>query len=102
MDVGATLTALADPTRRRVFELVADSPRSVKQLTELVPVSQPAVSQHLKVLGEAGLVVGRRQGARTIYGAAPAGLQALREWIDRMWDDVLDAYTEAARREQER
>jgi DNA-binding transcriptional ArsR family regulator len=102
MDVGRQLTALADPTRRRLFDLVRESPRSVGQLAELLPVSQPAVSQHLKVLGEAGLVFGTRRGARTIYSPDTAGLALLKDWISGMWDDVLDAYAEAAREEQKR
>lgn len=102
MDVGRQLTALADPTRRRLFDLVRESPRSVGQLADLLPVSQPAVSQHLRILGEARLVFGTRDGARTIYAPDSAGLALLRDWISEMWDDVLDAFAQAAREEQEK
>jgi DNA-binding transcriptional ArsR family regulator len=81
------LTALADPTRRQVFERLAEAPASVAQITRGLPVSQPAVSQHLKVLREAGLVVGTPKGASTIYRIDPAGLAPLRQWLDR-YDDA--------------
>lgn len=85
------LTALADPTRRQVFERLADAPASVAEITRGLPVSQPAVSQHLKVLREAGLVVGTPRGASTIYRIDPAGLAPLRHWLDRYDDAPLQA-----------
>lgn len=88
----AAVTALADPTRRAVFELVAERQRSVSDLTRLLPVSQPAISQHLKVLREASLVQVERRGTRNIYRLDPAGLQRLRAWLDEMWDEALASF----------
>jgi DNA-binding transcriptional ArsR family regulator len=85
-------SALADPTRRAVFERLAGGPRSVRQLAEGLPVSRPAVSQHLKVLKEAGLVDDRPEGTRRVYSIDPAGLSVLRGWLDRLWTAALDAY----------
>lgn len=96
----SALTALADPTRRRVFERLAEGPASVAEITRSLPVSQPAVSQHLKVLREAGLVTGTPKGASTIYRIDPAGLGPLRAWIDRFWDAQLDAFARAAKAEE--
>src|SRR5215208_2721498 len=84
--------ALADPTRRAVFERLAHGPRPVGELAEGLPVSRPAVSQHLKVLKDAGLVIDRAQGARRVYQIDPAGLGAMRAWLDRFWDDALAAF----------
>lgn len=84
--------ALADPTRRGLLERLARSPASVTQLTEAVPVSQPAVSQHLKVLREAGLVTFRKVGSRHVYRADPEGLEELREYVDSLWGGVLRAF----------
>jgi DNA-binding transcriptional ArsR family regulator len=95
----AALTALADPTRRRVFERLAEGPASVAEITRKMPVSQPAVSQHLKVLRAAGLVTGTARGASTIYRIDPSGLGPLRAWIDRFWDAQLEAYRKAAEAE---
>jgi len=86
------MVALADPTRRRVFELVAAEPRSVADLTRRLPVSQPAVSQHLKVLKEARLVRSEPRGASNVYHIDPHGLGEMRAWLDRMWGDALDAF----------
>lgn len=97
----AALTALSDPTRRRVFERLAEGPASVAEITRCLPVSQPAVSQHLKVLREAGLVTGTAKGASTIYRIDPAGLGPLRAWIDRFWDTQLEAFRKAAEAEEE-
>ncbi|MDH3680722.1 MAG: metalloregulator ArsR/SmtB family transcription factor [Acidimicrobiia bacterium] len=96
MDVGAQLGALADPTRRRIFELLRSGPQSVRELTDRVAVSQPAVSQHLRVLAEARLVTVRPVGAKRLYSANLDGLESLRSWLDAMWDDVLDGFAEAA------
>ena len=84
--------ALADPTRREVFERLADGPRAVGELAAGLPVSRPAVSQHLKVLKEAGLVVDRAEGARRVYQIDPKGLGQLRAWLDRFWDVALEAF----------
>jgi DNA-binding transcriptional ArsR family regulator len=84
--------ALADPTRRAVFERLADGPRAVSELADGLPVSRPAVSQHLKVLKEAGLVTDRPEGARRVYQIDPAGLGQIRAWLDRFWDAALDAF----------
>ena len=92
-------SALADPTRRSVFELVARAPASVGALAGQLPVSRPAVSQHLKVLSDAGLVTVTAKGTRRIYAASPERLAELRSWLDAMWDDALGAFAEAAKRE---
>ena len=92
MAYGNALTALADPTRRLVFERLRAGARPVVQIAAGLPVSRPAVSQHLKVLQEAGLVRHERQGTRHIYAIDPAGLGALRRWLDRFWDEALDAF----------
>jgi DNA-binding transcriptional ArsR family regulator len=84
--------ALADPTRREVLERLAAGPRAVGELAEGLPVSRPAVSQHLKVLKEAGLVSDRQDGARRIYSIDPKGLGAMRAWLDRFWDKTLEAF----------
>ena len=86
------LAALADPTRRRVFERLAAGPRSVGQIAEGLPVSRPAVSQHLRVLKEAGLVSDEADGTRRIYRIDPKGLGPLRAWLDRFWDAALAAF----------
>lgn len=102
MDVGLPLLALADPRRRTLFELLQRAPASVRELTDQLPISQPAVSQHLKVLAAAKLVSSQPDGAKRIYTADPEGLACLRGWIDLMWNDVLDHFNEAARKETER
>ncbi|TKA08121.1 ArsR/SmtB family transcription factor [Actinacidiphila oryziradicis] len=90
------LSALADPTRRAIFERLADGPKAVGELAEGLPVSRPAVSQHLKVLKEAGLVVDRAVGTRRVYQLNPAGLGALRAYFERFWDQALAAFAAAA------
>jgi DNA-binding transcriptional ArsR family regulator len=92
MAYGNALEALADPTRRRVFERLRGGPRAVGRLAEGLPVSRPAVSQHLKVLKEAGLVSEEQDGTRRIYRIDPNGLGALRAWLDQFWDVALDAF----------
>lgn len=101
MDPTAQLTALADPTRRKVFELVREQPRPVGVLADRLPISRPAVSQHLKVLTGAGLVRASMDGTRRIYTVNPTGLEKLRRWIDDQWEQVLDSFEEAAKREAE-
>jgi len=81
--------ALADPTRRSIFELLAARPRAVVELAEVLPVSRPAVSQHLKALKSAGLVLDRAEGTRRIYRADPGGLRELRAQLDRFWVETL-------------
>lgn len=91
MAYARAFAALADPTRRTVFERLARGPRSVGELARGLPVSRPAVSQHLKVLKEAGLVSDEAQGARRVYRVDPQGLGQMRAWLDRFWDGALDA-----------
>jgi DNA-binding transcriptional ArsR family regulator len=93
--------ALSDPTRRQVFERLADGPRAVGDLAEGLPVSRPAVSQHLKVLKEAGLVTDRAEGTRRVYQIDPQGLGQLRAWLDRFWDAALAAFVAEAEREDQ-
>jgi DNA-binding transcriptional ArsR family regulator len=81
--------ALADPTRRKIFERLKRGSSPVGELAEGLPVSRPAVSQHLKVLKEAGLVSEEQEGARRIYSIDPEGLGQLRRWLDGFWDDAL-------------
>ena len=85
-------TALGDPTRRAIFERIVERARPVGELATLVPVSRPAVSQHLKVLKQAGLVVDRPAGKQRIYHAESKGLAALRADLDRFWNKTLAAY----------
>jgi DNA-binding transcriptional ArsR family regulator len=89
-------TALADPTRREIFERIAERPRAVGELAEELPVSRPAVSQHLKVLSRAGLVTAHADGTRRIYALDPQGLAGLREYLDGFWQRSLSAFTRAA------
>jgi DNA-binding transcriptional ArsR family regulator len=84
--------ALADPTRREVFERLARGPQPVGELAHGLPVSRPAVSQHLKVLKEAGLVTDRPEGTRRVYQIDPQGLGQIRAWLDQFWDTALDAF----------
>jgi len=88
----AQLTALGDPTRRTIFELIAERPRSVAEITRQVPVSQSAVSQHLKVLGDSRLVRAEPKGASNVYHLDPHGLGQMRAWLDRFWSKTLAAY----------
>ena len=92
MAYGNALAVLADPTRRQVFERLRGGPRPVNLLTAGLPVSRPAVSQHLKVLKNAGLVEERSEGVRRIYSVRREGLAELREWLDSFWADALDAF----------
>ena len=84
--------ALGDPTRRKIFELVAEQPAAVVDLARELPVSRPAVSQHLKVLKEAGLVIESAEGTRRIYRLDPRGIGAMRDWLDAHWATALDAF----------
>ena len=94
----AAFAALSDPTRRQVLERLAVGPRAVGEIAEGLPVSRPAVSQHLKVLKEAGLVSDRQDGARRIYAVDPKGLGAMRAWLDQFWDTALLAFKAEAER----
>ena len=92
MAYGNALAALADPTRRAVFERLRNGPRPVNAIAHGMPVSRPAVSQHLKVLKEAGLVADRPEGNRRVYYIDPDGIGALRGWLDQFWDAALAAF----------
>ena len=89
------LDVLADPTRRSIFERLADGPQAVGDLAGHFPVSRPAVSQHLRVLKDAGLVTDRADGRRRLYAVDPRGIEDMREWLDRFWDRALAAFKEA-------
>jgi DNA-binding transcriptional ArsR family regulator len=92
MTYDRALAALADPTRRKVFERLKSGPRPVGAIARGLPVSRPAVSQHLKVLKEAGLVADRPDGTRRVYYIDPDGLGALRRWLDQFWDETLASF----------
>jgi DNA-binding transcriptional ArsR family regulator len=89
------MAALGDPTRRAIFERLGDGPRAVGELADEFPVSRPAVSQHLKVLKDAGLVVDRKAGTRRLYQLDPQGVGALRAYFDTFWMQALTAFKEA-------
>ena len=93
------LDALGDPTRRAVLELIRGGARPVGGIAAELPVSRPAVSQHLQVLKEAGLVRDRKDGTRRLYSVDPEGLEALRTYLDGFWGDALAAFKEAAEEE---
>ena len=99
---GKRISALADPTRRAVFEQLRDGPRAVGEIARGLPVSRPAVSQHLRVLKEAGLVTERRDGTRRLYRIDPDGVAQLRAYFDEFWTDALAAFKAAAEAEQRR
>jgi DNA-binding transcriptional ArsR family regulator len=106
MTYASALSALADPTRRLVFERLKSGPQAVGAIARGLPVSRPAVSQHLKVLKEAGLVTDRPEGTRRVYAVDPQGLSALRGWLDQFWDQALTAFQSeverAAKQERDR
>jgi DNA-binding transcriptional ArsR family regulator len=93
--VASAFVALADPTRRQIFERLAQRTRSVNELAQGLPVTRPAVSQHLRVLAEAGLVTHQRDGARRVYRIDPRGLEMMRAYLDRFWDRALAAFKTA-------
>jgi DNA-binding transcriptional ArsR family regulator len=97
---GQALEALGDPTRRAIFERLVGRPRSVRELADALPVSRPAVSQHLRVLKQSGLVIDRAQGTRRVYRIDPAGIAALREYLDQMWDTALAAFAVAVEEQE--
>jgi DNA-binding transcriptional ArsR family regulator len=90
------LEVLGDPTRRAIFERLADGPLAVVDIARDLPVSRPAVSQHLRVLKDAGLVTDRAEGTRRLYAIDREGLASLRSYFDRFWDDALDAFRRTA------
>ena len=94
------IQALGDPTRRTVFELLREGPRSVGELAGGLPVSRPAVSQHLRVLEQAGLVTARREGTRNFYSVDGDGLADLREYFEGFWDEALASFKAAAESEE--
>lgn len=93
---GHPLDALGDPTRRLVFELLRSGPRSVGDLAAELPVSRPAVSQHLRILQDVGLVTHRRNGTRHLYELDSAGVSVLREWVDGFWSEALARFKAVA------
>jgi DNA-binding transcriptional ArsR family regulator len=90
------LGALADPTRRRVFERLLSGPLAVHEIANGMPVTRPAVSQHLRVLRSAGLVTARSDGTRRVYAVSPQGIGALRSWVDEYWGRALEGFRAAA------
>ena len=101
MAYALALDALADGTRRSVFEQLRDGPLSVGDLAARLPVSRPAVSQHLRVLKKAGLVSDRRAGTRRLYRVEPEGIAELRDYLDELWDQALAAFKQAVEQEEE-
>jgi DNA-binding transcriptional ArsR family regulator len=91
----AALSALGDPTRQAIVELLSGGPRAVGEIARDLPVSRPAVSQHLRVLKEAGLVTDHQQGTRRLYQLDPTGAAAVRAYLDRLWDSALAAFKSA-------
>jgi DNA-binding transcriptional ArsR family regulator len=94
------MDALGDRTRRRIFELLRNGPLAVGEIADELPVSRPAVSQHLRVLREAGLVTERRNGTRRIYRVDPGSVGELRDYFDAFWNEALAAFKEAAEDER--
>jgi DNA-binding transcriptional ArsR family regulator len=93
-NASAKLAVLADPTRRAIFERLGDGPAPVGVLAEGLPVSRPAVSQHLKALKEAGLVTDHAEGTRRVYRIDPTGLGQIRAWLDGFWDQALQSFAD--------
>ena len=98
---GHPLDALGDPTRRQVFELLRPGPRSVGELAAGLPVSRPAVSQHLRVLEDVGLVTHHRNGTRNVYELDSGGVTVLRDWVDGFWNEALARFKAAAEKKGE-
>ena len=96
---GVVLDALGDATRRTIFESLKSGPRSVGELAAGLPVSRPAVSQHLRVLKAAGLVSDRKDGTRRVYSVEPEGVARVRDYFDGFWSEALERFREAARKE---
>lgn len=91
--------ALGDPTRRAIFEIVSDRQRGVQEIADVLPVTRPAVSQHLKLLDDAGLVHAHKVGRQRIYSANPKALKDLRDWLDQYWTDAMHNFAQAADKE---
>lgn len=100
MAYSLALASLADPTRRAVFERLRAGPASVGEIAKGLPVSRPAVSQHLKALKDAGLVRDEPRGTARIYRIRAEGLRELREWLDGFWDDALTRFKDHAEKDQ--
>ena len=96
------MTALSDPTRRAIFERLASGPLAVAEIARAMPVSRPAVSQHLRVLKNAGLVFDRPSGTRRLYQLNPKGVEAARRYFDRLWSQALAAFKDAVEHEEDR
>jgi DNA-binding transcriptional ArsR family regulator len=101
MSYGVVLTALADPTRRSILERLRDGERAAGDLGSDLPITQPAVSKHLRILREAGLVTERRAGTRRIYAVERTALTELQTWLEGFWTDALGAFKEAAEKTYE-
>src|SRR5215469_18564017 len=101
IDIAAGLAALGEPTRRLIAERLAAGPRSVHEIADRLPVGRPAVSMHLRVLKEAGLVVDRPMGTRRVYQLNPEALAALRDYLDWYWTQALATYKQAVEQQQE-
>jgi DNA-binding transcriptional ArsR family regulator len=99
--LGTGWTGLADPARRAIFEAIAERPQTVAEIAGNLTVSRPAVSQHLEVLKDAGLVIGRRAGSRCIYEVDIKGIEALRAYLDRFWNRALTTYKFAVEQTEE-
>jgi DNA-binding transcriptional ArsR family regulator len=97
--VSAQFAALADPTRRKIFERLAVRARAVGEVAEGLEVSRPAVSQHLKVLKDAGLVTDRAEGTRRVYQVEPRGVRAMQRYLSQFWDEALERFKEVAEKE---
>jgi DNA-binding transcriptional ArsR family regulator len=98
---GIVLDALGDWTRRQIFDALKNGPQSVGELAARMPVSRPAVSQHLRVLKDAGLVLDRKDGTKRIYSVDPEGLAGIRAYFDSFWDEALGRFAAAARKERQ-
>jgi DNA-binding transcriptional ArsR family regulator len=99
IQIERVLNALGDPTRQAVFKRLRRGNRSVQEIADGMEVSRPAVSQHLKILKAARLVLVRTEGTRRLYGVDPQGFEALRNWLDGFWDETLMAFKQEAERE---
>ncbi len=98
----AVLAALADPTRREILDQLRSGPRAVGEIANALPISRPAVSQHLKVLKDSGLVAEARRGTRHYFAIAPEGIGVLRAYLDELWGDALGAFARHVEKEQNR
>jgi DNA-binding transcriptional ArsR family regulator len=97
----AALAALGDPTRQAIVELLSSGPRAVGEIARDLPVSRPAVSQHLRVLKDAGLVTDRQEGTRRLYQLDPTGAEAVRAYLDRLWDTALTSFKNEVERDDD-